>query len=133
MPDKLLFEYAVIRVVPRVEREEFLNVGVVLYCKEANYLRASYTLDRSRLLALSPKTDPEDIEKHLAAFVRISEGDPGAGDIAQLDTPLRFRWLTATRSTVIQTSKVHSGLCTDLNETLEKLHTQLVQLPSEKD
>ena len=131
MPGTYLFEYAVIRIVPRVEREEFLNAGVILYCKDLNFLQTVFTLDKGRLASLAPGLDIDEIENHLNAFVRISEGDILAGgDIAKLDAPLRFRWLTATRSTVIQTSKVHSGFCTDPVETLNKLQAQLVLLPS---
>ena len=126
MPEKHLFEYAVIRIVPRVEREEFLNVGVVFYCKDLKFLQCRYVLNKERLMVLCENMDCQEVEEHLKAFEKICKGDPSAGSIAQLDLPSRFRWLTATRSTVVQTSKVHPGFCTDAEEMLEKLFTQLV-------
>lgn len=121
-----MFEYAVVRVVPRVEREEFLNVGVVLYCAKKRYLHAIITLDEARLLAFSPGIDMEEVKAYLAAFHRICCAQKGSGPIGQLDAPSRFRWLTATRSTVVQSSRIHPGLCTHPQETLEQLHRQLV-------
>lgn len=126
MQDKNTFEYAIIRVVPRVEREEFLNVGVIVFCKRPPFLQVRYTLDEGRLLALYPKLDIEEVKAHLAAFEQISRGDKDAGPIAALDHAGRFRWLTAKRSTVVQTSAVHPGLCSDLTATTDKLHNQLV-------
>jgi hypothetical protein len=126
MPGKFLFEYAVIRVVPRVEREEFLNVGVILYCKDRQFLQYLYTLDKERLNSFCNDFDCDEIEEHLRAFEWICNADPKGGSIARLDTASRFRWLTATRSTVVQPSKVHPGFCDDPQETLEKLHKQLV-------
>ena len=126
MQGKQLFEYAVIRVVPRVEREEFLNVGIILYSKQQKYLQCKYQLDAERLRAVFPSIDITEIEAHLHSFERICTGSADGGPIAKLDLPSRFRWLTATRSTVVQTSKVHPGFCADLPEALQKLHTQLV-------
>lgn len=126
MQEKYLFEYAIIRVVPRVEREEFLNVGVVLYCKDLKFLDTIITINRQRLHALCGETDCNEIEDHLSAFNKISKGEADGGPIAGLDLPSRFRWLTATRSTVVQTSKVHPGFCNDPKQMLEKLHQQLV-------
>jgi len=126
MPGKHLFEYAAIRVVPRVEREEFMNVGVLLYCKSLRFLGVLFTVDKSRLLALCPHLDVADIEQHLHSLKAICEGEKNAGPIAVLEQASRFRWLTATRSTIIQTSKVHPGFCTNAQETLEKLYAQLV-------
>lgn len=126
MQDKHLFEYAVVRIVPRVEREEFLNVGVIVYCKKQNFLEAKISLDVERIRSFAPCIDTDDLQQHLSAFENISKGNISFGPIAQLDTSLRFRWLTAIRSTVLQTSKVHPGFCTDLHETLQKLHNQLV-------
>ena len=122
------FEYAVIRIVPQVEREEFLNVGVVLYCQKHKFLQVKYTLDDDRLLALNPKAATGEIRAHLEAYRKIADGDKEAGPIACLDLPTRFRWLTAKRSTVVQSSAVHPGLCIDPAATLEKLHRQLVLL-----
>ena len=127
MQEKDLFEYAVIRVVPRVEREEFLNVGVVLYCAKQKFLRAICKLDEARLRAIcGPGVDTDDIADNLGAFMKIAEGGTEGGPIGELDLPSRFRWLTATRSTVVQTSKVHPGFCQDAEDTLNRLFDQLV-------
>lgn len=126
MQDKHLFEYAIIRVVPRVEREEFLNVGVILYSQSLRFLQTVYTLDEKRLQTLFPEIDIAEVKKHLEAFDKISKGDKDGGPIAALDIASRFRWLTAKRSTVIQTSVVHPGFCKNPNESLAHLHRQLV-------
>jgi hypothetical protein len=126
MPGNHVFEYAIVRVVPRVEREEFLNVGVILYCKSLQFLQAIFTIDEQRLLSLYPELDLEEIRCHLKAFEQISSGHPDGGPIAALDFASRFRWLTAKRSTILQTSGVHPGLCEDAAQTLQKLHAQLV-------
>lgn len=125
MPSNL-FEYAVIRVVPQVEREEFVNVGVILYCKASRFLDMKFHLDEPRLLALHPDADVADIRTHLEAFQAIACGLPDAGPIAQLDVASRFRWLTARRSTVIQTSPVHPGLCSQPEVALAQLFEKLV-------
>ncbi|AMR31701.1 hypothetical protein A0256_09835 [Mucilaginibacter sp. PAMC 26640] len=126
MQDRYLFEYAIIRVVPRAEREEFMNVGVILYCAKHKYLRMMYKVDRARLTALFKDLDLDNLEDNLDSFQRISNGGADAGPIGLLDAPSRFRWLTATRSTVVQTSKVHPGFCIDGDETIERLYQQLV-------
>ncbi|MCF8450938.1 MAG: DUF3037 domain-containing protein [Taibaiella sp.] len=126
MQEQHLFEYAVIRIVPKVEREEFLNVGVVLYCASRKFLQAKYLLDRTRISSFSPNTDIAEIEAFLAAFERICIGGNEGGTIGRLPAPDRFRWLSATRSTVVQCSKVHPGLCSDPAEMLERLFCQLV-------
>ena len=126
MQDTQLFEYAVIRVVPRVEREEFLNVGVVLYCGKQRFLRVLFTLDEKRICSFSDKIDIAEIQAYLQAFERICAGGKGSGRIGELPVAERFRWLTATRSTVVQTSKVHPGLCTDPAGKLQKLFEELV-------
>ena len=126
MPDKYLYEYAVLRVLPAVEREEFLNVGVILYCKTQQFLQTIFTLDESRLLALYPEVESKEVKMHLKALQQISLGNPESGPIACLDIASRFRWLTAKRSTVVQTSGVHPGLCKDAWETLVRLHRELV-------
>ena len=127
MQDRHLFEYAVIRVMPRVEREEFLNIGIVLYCAKQKFLQIKYVLDEERLKSFSPALNVEELKEHLNSFERICAGDPNGGPIAKLDIASRFRWLTATRSTVLQTSKVHPGLCgSDAVETLNKLYTDYV-------
>ena len=126
MQEKHLFEYAVIRVVPRVEREEFLNAGVILYCQKQKFLQTLFKLDRERLRTFCAALDIEEVEEQLWAFERICNGSADAGPIGKLDIAARFRWLTAARSTVVQTSKVHPGFCADARETLEKLFAQLV-------
>ena len=127
MQHKHLFEYAVIRVVPRVEREEFVNIGVILYCKKQNFLQTRYLLDEARVKACFAQLDIEELRDHLHAFVKISIADPDAGPIAKLDMPSRFRWLTATRSTILQTSKVHPGFCYDAAEKVAQLFNNLVR------
>jgi hypothetical protein len=126
MPEKHLFEYAVIRVVPRVEREEFLNIGIVLFCAKQKFLQAKYFINESRLTSFCGEIDIDELKQHLCSFERICMGEKEAGPIGQLDMASRFRWLTATRSTVVQASKVHPGFCIDAGETLDKLFEQLV-------
>ncbi|HEY4652026.1 MAG TPA: DUF3037 domain-containing protein [Pontibacter sp.] len=126
MQGKHLFEYAVIRVVPRVEREEFLNAGVILYCRDQGFLQVLYTLDERRLSAFAPDLDLQELEERLQAFDRICCGRKQGGRIGELGIAERFRWLTAARSTIVQTSAVHPGLCTDAQETLHRLFRQLV-------
>jgi len=126
MHNRTLFEYAVIRVMPRVEREEFLNIGIILYCAKQKYLKMLYILDEQRLQAFSDYLDMDELKEHLCSFERICSGDADGGPIAKLDMPSRFRWLTATRSTVLQISKVHPGLCVDAKETTNRLFSQLV-------
>ncbi len=121
------FQYAIVRVVPRVERGEALNAGVVLLCRPRRFLAAKVGLDHGRLAALAPGVDPLTIETHLAAIERIATGDPSAGPIAQLGQGERFHWLVAPSSTVIQASEVHTGLCDDPAVELEHLFDQLVR------
>lgn len=127
MPEKHLFEYATIRVVPCVEREEFLNVGVIIYCPSQRFLQTSFTLDEDRLRAFSTTLDLQELQERLQAFVRICSGGADGGTIGKMPIASRFRWLTATRSTIVQTSPVHPGLCADAQEQLNRLHAQLVQ------
>jgi hypothetical protein len=126
MPEQHVFEYAVIRVVPRAEREEFLNVGVVLFCPKQKFLQAMILIDPKRLTTFSSQIDLFELEENLCAIERICNGAKEGGSIATLDIASRFRWLTATRSTVVQTSKVHPGLCIDALRTLNKLFNELV-------
>lgn len=126
MPGKHVFEYAVVRVVPRVEREEFMNVGVVLYCKKLNFLQAIITVNEAKICCFTNPDEAVQIKANLHAFEQICKGSPEGGPIATMDEASRFRWLTATRSTVVQASKVHPGLSADPQQTLEKLHAQLV-------
>ncbi len=127
MPEKHLFEYAVIRVVPHVEREEFLNVGVIVYCRAQGFLQTTFQLNEERLRAFSDAFDMAELQERLRAFERICAGRTEGGPIGQLPIAERFRWLTATRSTVVQSSAVHPGLCVDAGETLTRLFIQLVQ------
>ncbi|PKV62840.1 DUF3037 domain-containing protein [Pontibacter ramchanderi] len=126
MQERHLFEYAVIRVVPRVEREEFLNVGVILLCSSRGFLQMRYTLNEARLQAAFGELDIEELRARLLAIEKVCDGRREGGPIGQLGTASRFRWLTANRSTIVQTSAVHPGLCLDPAQTLEKLHRDLV-------
>lgn len=125
MPGMYLFEYAVVRVVPCVEREEFLNTGVILYCQQRKFLQTKIGLTEERLCAFHTAIDVEEVKKYLHAFEQVCAGN-AAGPIARLDIAARFRWLTAARSTILQTSKVHPGLSADPEETLMRLYQQLV-------
>ena len=129
MQEQHLYEYAVIRWVPQVERDEFINIGIILYCARKKALEMCYHLDVARLGAFNPLFEEAELFNHLEAFKRICGGLKEGGPIAQLDAPSRFRWLTATRSTTIQTSRVHPGYCCSPQETLLKLHQQMVLLP----
>jgi hypothetical protein len=126
MQDKQIYEYAVIRIVPRVEREEFLNVGIILYCSKQGFLQTKYQLDKNKLEVFSNSLEYEDLEKYLQTWERICIGGKSAGPIGMLPIASRFRWLTATRSTIVQTSKVHPGFCSDAQETLNHLYATLV-------
>ena len=127
MQGKHLFEYAVIRVMPRVEREEFLNAGVILYCSALKYLDAKIFLHEERLTACCAEIDFSELEENMQSIRNISAAKTGSGPIGLLDMASRFRWLTATRSTMVQSSKVHSGFCDDPAEMLSKLFDQLVR------
>jgi hypothetical protein len=121
------FQYAIVRVVPRVERGEYLNAGVVLLCRPKRFLAAGIALDEARLAAFAPEADMATIRSHLAAIERIAEGDPTAGPIARLGQGERFHWLVAPSSTIIQASEVHTGLCDDPATELEHLVDRLVR------
>jgi hypothetical protein len=125
MQERSVFEYAVIRIVPRVERQEFFNVGVILYCGPQKFLGTRIQLNQERLKAFG-EIDCEELDAYILAFERISAGGKGGGPIGELPIAERFRWLTATRSTIVQTSHVHPGLCLDANEMLDSLFRQLV-------
>ena len=126
MQENHSFEYAVIRIVPRVEREEFLNVGVILYCQKHQFLQIRFTLDENRLLSIYPALDISEIRLHLEAFEKICMGGAQPGSIGALDIASRFRWLTAKRSTIVQISDVHPGICKDPGKELDHLFKQLV-------
>lgn len=120
------FDYAILRVVPRVEREEFINAGVVVFCLEKRYLDARILLNEARLLALWPEVDVGLVREHLDAVPRICMGDAAAGPIAQLSQRERFHWLTSPRSTIIQPSPVHTGVCDNTEGILDRLATQFL-------
>ncbi len=126
MQGRHLYEYAVIRVVPRVEREEFINVGIILFSKKADYIRAKYVIDEKKLSLFSSELDINVLRDHLRSFDHICRGDSTGGYIATLEIPERFRWLTAVRSSSIQTSRPHPGFSTELDTTFEKLFDELV-------
>ena len=126
MQDKNLYEYAIIRVVPKVDREEFVNAGIILFSKKAKFIKMLYTVDEKKLTCFCNELDIEQLRQNLIAFKNITEGNKEGGPIAQMDIPSRFRWLTAIRSSVIQTSRPHPGLCDDLEKTTEKLFSELV-------
>jgi len=126
MPDKFRYDYAVVRVVPKVDREEFINAGVIVSCPELAFLDAVIKLDESRLLALDPNIDLDLVRKHLASIPKICRGGDGAGSIGQLPQRQRFHWLVAPRSTIIQTSPVHTGRCGDPAAALEHLVATMV-------
>ena len=127
------FQYAVLRVVPRIERGECFNAGVVLYCRPRRYLSARAELDSRRLTALAPGADAEVLRAHLDALVAVADGDPAAGPIAALDQSDRFHWLVAPSSTVLQPSPVHTGLCEDPAEMLDRLFRALVLPVEDRD
>ncbi|HEU4635254.1 MAG TPA: DUF3037 domain-containing protein [Edaphobacter sp.] len=127
MPVPSSFDYALVRVVPRVDRGEFINAGVVLFCLQHRFLAASVRVDEARLRALWPSIDLDLVRRHLEAIPRIASGDPSGGPIARLSQRERFHWLVSPRSTVIQISPVHTGLCEeDPQAALEQLTKRLL-------
>ena len=131
MPVPSSFDYAIVRVVPRVERGEFINAGVIVFCLERKYLEARITVDEARLKALWPEIDVELVRRHLEAIPKIAAGDPSAGPIAKLSQRERFHWLVSPRSTMIQVSPVHTGLCEDApHDAIEELWRRLLELPN---
>jgi Protein of unknown function (DUF3037) len=126
VPEREDFQYAIVRVVPRVERGECLNVGVVLFCRRLSFLAARTELDEAALAALAPDCDPDEVRPHLSAIERVAAGDPSGGPIAALEPSERFHWLTAPASTIVQTSPVHTGLTADPAAELEHLFNELV-------
>ena len=125
-----LFEYALLRVVPRVERGEFINAGVVLYCQDARFLDARVHLDAGRLRALEPNLDLETVRAHLEVARRVCKGGPEAGAVGMLPPGQRFGWLVAPRSTVVQPSPVHTGFADDPEEAIEHLLRVMVRAPT---
>ena len=126
MPARASYDYAVVRVVPRVDREEFINAGVILFSRTRQFLAACVDLDENRLRALAPGVDVDLVRRHLDAIPRICAGEEDAGPIALLSPSERFQWLVSPRSTMIQISPVHGGVCDDPAARLDALFQQLV-------
>ncbi len=122
------FVYAILRVVPHVERGECMNAGILLWCPGRRFLGARVELDEARLAALAPDCDPASVRHHLDAIVRVAEGDASAGPIGRLARPERFHWLSAPSSTIVQRSEIHTGLTDDPAATIEHLFETLVRL-----
>lgn len=127
MRDLSSYDYAIVRVVPRVERGECVNIGVIVSCPARDYLQARIEVDALRVLALDPTLDVDAIRRHAASIPRICEGGPGAGAIGRLSQRERFHWLVAPRSTIIQLSPVHTGRCDDPTRVLDHLMEKLVR------
>jgi hypothetical protein len=126
VPELSSFDYAMLRVVPRVEREEFVNAGVVVFCLERQFLDARVVVDEPRLRALWPQIDVEQVRRHLNAFRSVALGDPAAGPIARLSLRERFHWLVSPRSTIIQVSPVHTGICDEPEKVVEHLMKRIL-------
>ena len=127
MPEGSPFQYAVVRVMPRIERGEAFNAGVILFCRPRRFLAARVALDERRLAALAPDADPDAVRAHLEVIHRIAAGDAAAGPIARLARPERFHWLVAPSSTIIQASPVHTGMTSDPAAELDDLFAKLVE------
>lgn len=127
MQERHLYEYAVIRVVPLVEREEFVNTGIILFCKRQKFITVRFDLPEDKLRMLCRDTDIDQIKLNLQSFEKIALGKKDGGPIAAMEIAERFRWLTAVRSSVIQTSRPHPGLCSDLEGTVNRLFEELVK------
>jgi DUF3037 family protein len=126
MPERRDFQYTILRVVPRIERGECINVGVVVFCRQRSFLGIRIELDRARLRAVAPDLDPAAVEPHLEAIAAVVAGEPSAGPLSQLSPSERFGWVAAKSSTVIQPSEVHTGLTDDPQATLDHLFRSLV-------
>lgn len=132
MPERSSYDYAIIRVVPRVERGERINVGIILFCRTRSFLGILTHLDESRLLALAPDIDLEAVREQLRLFDLIGVGNAEAGGLARMSLSERFHWLVSPRSTIIQTSPVHCGLCSDPEATLKHLLQSMVLIPRDR-
>ena len=130
MPARASFDYALVRVVPRVERGECINAGMILYCKTMGFLEARLALDRARLTALDPSVDVDEVARALGLIPLVCAGAPGSGPIGRLPQAERFHWLTSPRSTITQTSPVHSGICDDPAASLARLMDTMVLPPA---
>lgn len=127
MQEDKIYEYAVIRLVPKVEREEFFNIGLVMFSKKEKYIRVEFHLCANKFKLMQSKLDYEDVIDNLKSFQKIAKGEKDGGPIAELDIPERFRWLTAVRSAVVQTSRPHPGKSKDLDQTFGRLFDELVK------
>lgn len=127
MQEDKIYEYAVIRLVPKVEREEFFNIGLVMFSKKEKFIKVAFYLCPDKFRYMHSKLDYDDIIQNLESFQKIASGDKNGGPIAQLEIPERFRWLTAVRSSVVQTSRPHPGKSKDLEKTFGKLFEELVK------
>ncbi|SNV50676.1 Protein of uncharacterised function (DUF3037) [Chryseobacterium taklimakanense] len=127
MQEDKLYEYAVIRLVPKVEREEFFNIGLVMFSKKEKFIRVAFHICPDKFKLMHSKVDYEEVQNSLENFQKIASGDKDGGPIAQLDIPERFRWLTAVRSSVVQTSRPHPGKTKDLDATFARLFEELVR------
>lgn len=126
MQEQKLYEYAVIRLVPRPEREEFFNVGLILFSKKEKFIKVKTHLCEEKFRVIRSKIEFDDVKKHLDSFANIAKGERSAGSIAQMEIPERFRWLTAVKSSIIQTSRPHPGSSPDLEKTFDRLFEELV-------
>ncbi|WEK69686.1 MAG: DUF3037 domain-containing protein [Candidatus Chryseobacterium colombiense] len=127
MQEDKIYEYAVIRLVPKVEREEFFNIGLVMFSKKEKFIKVDFYLCPDKFRLMQSKLDYDDIIQNLESFKKIANGDKDGGPIAQLEIPERFRWLTAVRSSVVQTSRPHPGKSKDLEKTFKRLFGELVK------
>ena len=127
MQEDKLYEYAVIRFVPKIEREEFFNIGLVMFSKKEKYIRIKFCICPKKFEIMQCKMDLEDIQQNLESFEKVALGTKDGGEIAKLEIPERFRWLTAVRSSVVQTSRPHPGKTKDLDGTFERLFGELVR------
>lgn len=126
MQDKVTFEYAIIRLVPKVEREEFFNIGVILFSKRKKYLDIKFHINPEKLKVMAPELELDSLNEYLNAWKLICDGKKSAGKIGELEISDRFRWLAACRSTIIQSSKTHSGLCGNPEQELESIFEEFV-------
>lgn len=126
MPERYLYEYAVIRVLPKIEREEFLNVGVIVFSKQAKFIKMLYHIDEQRLRIFAAEVDIDQLKDILSGYEKIAKGSKDGGYIATFDIPERFRWITSVKSSCVQTSRPHPGFSTDLEKTLQTLFEELV-------
>lgn len=127
MQDKVVYEYAVIRVVPKVEREEFINVGLILFSKRKRFIRFEYQIPEEKIRSFCQEFDLNQLQQNLESFAKIVSGVKDAGPIAQLEADEKFRWITAVKSSSIQSSRPHPGFSTDLDATFDKLYNELVK------